>query len=97
MGTLRTFLNEDANASLFQSFDSSDLIHRNKSNLNAAFDTEEESRNQSDDAILNEQIQIIAWFMISSIFLKMMQKHICFRVLIHGSELNLNAVEESWN
>lgn len=55
MGTLRTFLNEDANASLFQSFDSSELIH-----LNAAFDTEEESRNQSDDAILNEQIQIIA-------------------------------------
>ncbi len=57
MGTLRTFLNEDANASLFQSFDSSDLIHRNESNLNAAFDTEEESRNQSDDAILNEQIK----------------------------------------
>lgn len=43
MGTLRNFLSEDANASLFQSFDSSELIHRNDSNLNAAFDVGEES------------------------------------------------------
>lgn len=43
MGTLRTILSDDANASLFQSFDSSELIHRNESNFNAAFDAEEES------------------------------------------------------